>query len=202
MRSISHFMRTTILGGVLFLTPIVVIWLILSKAYDVAGRVLQPLIALLPESFASRTTIAAILEVLLLTFVCFVAGLFARTMWAQRIVRELESSVLSKVPGYEYMKQAGASVLGVGETADYPVVLADLGGGAWRIGVQTDVLGENLVAVFIPNSPNPLSGGVFLVAPDRVCPAGVSLAAAMGALRRCGTGAGALLGELAVLGPT
>ena len=80
------------------------------------------------------------------------------------------------------MKQAGASVLGVGETADYPVVLANLGG-AWRIGVQTDVLAENLVAVFIPNSPNPFSGGVFLVAPDRVRPAGVSLAAAMAALR-------------------
>jgi hypothetical protein len=77
------------------------------------------------------------------------------------------------------MKQAGASVLGVGETADYPVVLANLGG-AWRIGVRTDVLGENLVAVFIPNSPNALPGGVFLVAPDRVRPPGVSLAAAMG----------------------
>ena len=50
------------------------------------------------------------------------------------------------------MKQAGASMLGVGETADYPVILANLGG-AWRIGEQTDVLGENLVAVFIPNSP-------------------------------------------------
>ena len=49
-------------------------------------------------------------------------------------------------------------MLGVGETADYPVVLANLGG-AWRIGVQTDVLGEHLVAVFIPNSPNALSGG-------------------------------------------
>ena len=43
-------------------------------------------------------------------------------------------------------------MLGVGETADYPVILANLGG-AWRIGEQTDVLGENLVAVFIPNSP-------------------------------------------------
>ena len=124
-----------------------------------------------------------------------------RTMRAQRIVRELEVSVLSNVPGYEYMKQAGASMLGVGETADYPVVLANLGG-AWRIGVQTDVLGENLVAVFVPNSPNPLSGGVFLIAADRVRPAGVSLAAAMGALRRCGTGSGTLFSELAVIGPT
>jgi len=56
--------------------------------------------------------------------------------------------------------------------------------------VQTDVVGEGLVAVFVPNSPNPSSGGVFLVAADRVRPAGVPLAAAMGALRRCGTGAG------------
>ena len=62
MRSISRFVRTTVLGGVLFLTPIVVIWLILSKAYDVAGRVRQPLTALIPESLSSRTTITAVLK--------------------------------------------------------------------------------------------------------------------------------------------
>ena len=138
MQAISRFVRTTVFGGVLFLTPIVVIWLILSKAYNLAGRVLLPLTALIPDSLSARTTITAVLEVLLIALVCFLAGLFARTMRAQRIVRELEVSVLSKVPGYEYMKQAGASMLGVGETADYPVVLANLGG-AWRIGVQTDV---------------------------------------------------------------
>ena len=43
MQAISRFVRTTIFGGVLFLTPIVVIWLILSKAYNLAGRVLLPL---------------------------------------------------------------------------------------------------------------------------------------------------------------
>ena len=87
MRSISRFVRTTVLGGVLFLTPIVVIWLILSKAYDVAGRVLQPLTALIPESLSSRTTITAVLEVLLIALACFLAGLFAgrfgrRESWA------------------------------------------------------------------------------------------------------------------------
>ena len=128
MQAISRFVRTTIFGGVLFLTPIVVIWFILSKAYNSAGRALQPLAALIPDSLSSRTTITAVLEVLLIALACFLAGLFARTMRAQRIVRELEVSVLSKVPGYEYMKQAGASMLGVGETADYPVILANLGG--------------------------------------------------------------------------
>ena len=65
MQAISRFVRTTIFGGVLFLTPIVVIWFILSKAYNIAGRALQPLAALIPDSLSSRTTITAVLEVLL-----------------------------------------------------------------------------------------------------------------------------------------
>ena len=104
--------------------------------------------------------------------------------------------MLSKVPAYEYLKQAGASVMGLGEMADHPVVLAQLGG-AWRIGVQTDVVGGGLVAVFIPNSPNPMSGSVFLVAADSVRQASVPLAAAIGCLRRCGAGSEAFLSEIA-----
>ena len=77
--------------------------------------------------------------------------------------------MLSKVPAYEYLKQAGASVMGLGEMADHPVVLTQLGG-AWRIGVQTGVVGDGLVAIFVPNSPNPMSGSVFLVAADSVRP--------------------------------
>ena len=94
--------------------------------------------------------------------------------------------MLSKVPAYEYLKPAGASVMGLGEMADHPVVLAKLGG-AWRIGVQTDVVG-GLVAVFVPNSPNSMSGSVFFIAADSVRPIGVPLAAAFGCLRRCGAG--------------
>ena len=56
MQAISRFVRTTIFGGVLFLTPIVVIWLILGQAYNIAGRALQPLTALIPDSLSSRTT--------------------------------------------------------------------------------------------------------------------------------------------------
>ena len=103
--------------------------------------------------------------------------------------------MLSKVPAYEYLKQAGASVMGLGEMADHPVVLAQLGG-AWRIGVQTGAVG-GLVSVFVPNSPNPMSGSVFLVASDRIRPATVPLAAAIGCLRRCGAGSEVFLRELA-----
>ena len=185
MQAISHFVRTTILGGILFLTPIAVLGYFLSKAYSLVRRALDPVAALLPDGLPSGGP--AVLAILFLALVSFLAGLLARTIWAQRMVNGLEASVLSKIPGYEYLKQAGASVIGAGEMDDHPVVLAELGG-ALRIGLQTDVLPSGLVAVFVPNSPNPTAGGVFLVPPDRVRPAGIPLAAAMGCLRRCGTG--------------
>ena len=201
MKAISHFLRITVLGGVLFLTPIVVIAFILGKAFDLARRGLKPMATIIPDRFVSGETMEAILAIVLIAILCFLAGLFARTRPAQRIMAALESSVLSKVPAYEYLKQAGASVMGLGETADHPVVFAQLGG-AWRIAVQTGVVGGGLVAIFVPNSPNPMSGSVFLVAADSVHPTDVPLAAAMGCLRRCGAGSEALLGELAPRAPT
>ena len=153
MKAISHFLRITVLGGVLFLTPIVALVFILGKAFDLARRGLKPVATIIPDRFVSGATTEAILAIVLIAILCFLAGLFARTRPAQRIMAGLESSVLSKVPAYEYLKQAGASVMGLGEMADHPVVLAQLGG-AWRIGVQTDVV-RRLGRGFRPQFPEP-----------------------------------------------
>jgi len=194
MQPISRFVGTTILGGVLFLTPIVVLGFVLSKAFDVLRRGLKPLTALIPDALGSGPTMTTMLTILLLGLACLLAGLVAETLLAQKIVSALEATVLSKLPGYEYLKEAGTSVLGLSESAEHPVVLADLGG-SWRIGVQTEFIGGGFVAVFIPNSPNPMSGSVFFVPVDRVRPANVPLATAIACLRRCGIGAGALMDE-------
>ncbi len=49
MKTISRFIGTTILGGVLFLTPIVALALIVNKAYVWVRRGLQPVVTLIPE---------------------------------------------------------------------------------------------------------------------------------------------------------
>jgi uncharacterized membrane protein len=196
MTAVSRFVGTTILGGVLFLTPIVVLGIVLDKAFDFMRRGLQPLTTLIPRTLASGPTMTAILAIFILALLCFLAGLSARIALAQKVVSSLEATVLSKLPGYEYLKEAGTSVLGLGETAEHPVVFAHFGG-AWRIGVQTDVVGAGLVAVFIPNSPNPRSGSVFLMPADQVRPANAQLSSAIACLRRCGAGSTAFAGEFA-----
>ncbi len=42
MKNLSHFVETTILGGVLILTPIVVLAFVLGKAFQYVSLALQP----------------------------------------------------------------------------------------------------------------------------------------------------------------
>ena len=161
MTAISRFLQTTILGGAFFLMPIVVLAYLLNKAFDFARRGLKPVAKVIPDQLVSGTTMETIMAVCLIVLLCFLAGLFARTLMAQKITSELEAAVLSKVPAYDYLKQAGSSMMGLGEMTEHPVVLAQLGD-TWRLGVQTDIAEGGLTAIFVPNSPNTFSGSVLV----------------------------------------
>jgi uncharacterized membrane protein len=191
MKTIAQFVRTTILGGVFFLAPIVVLIVILAKAFDYAKKGLNAVLVHIPAASDLSAGAATALAVVVVALVCFLAGLVARTMAAQRVIDALESSVLSKIPAYDYLKQESASALGVAEIAEHPVVFVPMEGG-WQLGVQTEALSGGLVSIFVPGAPNPHSGSVFFFSRDNVRPAGVKLAVALNCLRRCGTGASAL----------
>ena len=62
------FVKTTIVGGLLFLLPIVVVSIILGYAMQLAGKVAQPIAKLLPDAvvgIGGITVLAVVLLVLL-----------------------------------------------------------------------------------------------------------------------------------------
>ncbi len=191
MKTIAQFVRTTIVGGVFFLAPIVVLIVILAKAFDYAKKGLNAVFVHIPPASELSAGAATVLSVTIVALVCLLAGLVAHTVIAQRLVNLLESSLLSKIPGYDYLKQESASALGVAEIAELPLVFVPMEGG-WQLGVQTEALSGGLVSIFVPGAPNPHSGSVFFFSTDTVRPAGIKLAAGLNCLRRCGTGASAL----------
>ena len=191
MSAITQFVRTTIVGGLLFLAPIVVLIVILAKAFEYAKKSLQAVVPHIPGISDLSVGVATTLSIAMIALVCLLAGLVAHTLIAQRFVNALESSVLSKIPAYEYLKQESASALGAAESTDLSVVLVPMEGG-WQLGLQTEPLGDGLVPIFVPGAPNPHSGSVFFFPADIVRPAGVELLAALNCLRRCGAGASAL----------
>jgi len=191
MKRIAQFVRTTIVGGIFFLAPIVVLIVILAKAFDYAKKGLNALLVHIPAASDLSASAATALAVAIIALICFLAGLAARSVTAHRVIDTLESSVLSKIPGYGYLKQESASALGVAEIAELPVVFVPMEGG-WQLGVRTEALSNGLISVFVPGAPNPHSGSVFFFSADNVRPAGVKMAAALNCLRRCGAGTSAL----------
>ncbi len=191
MKRIAQFVRTTIVGGIFFLAPIVVLIVILAKAFDYAKKGLNALLVHIPAASDLSASAATALAVAIIALICFLAGLAARSVTAHRVIDTLESSVLSKIPGYGYLKQESASALGVAEIAELPVVFVPMEGG-WQLGVQTETLSDGLVSIFVPGSPDPHSGAVFFFSTDNIRPAGIKLVAALNCLRRCGAGASAI----------
>ena len=191
MNTIVQFVRTTVVGGLFFLAPIVVLIVILAKAFDYAKKGLNAVVVHIPAASDLTAGAATVAAVALVALVCFLAGLVARTVAAQRVIDALESSVLSKIPAYDYLKQESASALGVAEIAELPLVFVPMEGG-WQLGVQIEALTGGLVSIFVPGAPNPHSGSVFFFSTDTVRPAGIKLAAGLNCLRRCGAGALAL----------
>jgi uncharacterized membrane protein len=191
MKTVTLFVRSTILGGVFFLAPIVVLFVILAKAFGYAKTGVHAVVVHVPGDSDLSIGVATALSIATVALVCLLAGLIAHTLIGQRVVNALESSVLSKIPAYEYLKQESASALGVAEIRELPVVFVPMEGG-WQLGVQTDALSNGLVSIFVPGAPNPHSGSVLFFSTEVARPAGIKLAAGLNCLRRCGAGASAL----------
>ena len=189
MKGLVKFLRATFIGGILFLVPVTVLVIIVGKALEVAHKITAPLADRLPVAVTDAPMLVASV---LLALVCFFMGLLAMTGPARMAVRWLENTLLSKIPGYVFIKGAGESALGQEGQAPYPLVLARIEE-AWQFGFLIDRLEGGHVAVYVPGSPNPLSGSVYFMGPDRIRPTNVPVAAALKVLRQLGAGAHTIL---------
>ena len=189
--TIAQFVRTTIVGGLLFLAPIVVLIVILAKAFEYAKKGLSAVLVYFPAAYESSAGAATALSVVLVALVCFLAGLLARTVPAQHVLNALESSVLSKIPAYEYLKQESASALGSPRSQSFPSSSC-----LWK-GDGSMPFKPKRRATASSRSSSParqtrIPGRSFSFPADIIRPAGVELLAALNCLRRCGAGASAL----------
>ena len=192
MSNLIQFLRTTLVGGLLFLVPLIALAVVFEKAYTLARGVMMPLADHLPfESFIGLPTpiFGAITVVILF---CFFSGLFARTLIARRLVDRLEMEMLSKVPGYLLVKSMSESMLGVERQGGSPVILVRFDD-SWQLGLEIERLDCGLVAIYVPGAPNPQSGAMLLMDPDRVVPTSLSLAALLKFSKSVGVGANVVL---------
>ena len=199
MKSIRQFLRTTLLGGLFLLLPIVALVLLLGKAYGFAHKLIDPLASYIPVKSIIGLQTPMLLAVCVMVLVCFLAGLIAQRAHAQRIMRRLEEAVLSKIPGYERLRSTRESMLEVQNQQADSVVLVRFDD-SWQIGLRIEELENGLVTVFVPGAPSPQSGSIYFMTADRIMISGIPITSMMKCLEKFGGGSNTLMSSISVEG--
>lgn len=186
------FVKSTIVGGIFVLVPLVLLSIVIGEAVRVAYQVVHPLLQWLPFTSASTIALASGVSVIALVLGCFVAGLLARTALSQWFVGSLERLILSFVPSYGLIKNMSQGWLGMKDDGQHQSVLVRLDD-ATQIGFLMDTLADGRHAVFVPDVPTPWSGSLIFVTADRIEPLPLSTKQTIECLHRLGANASQLL---------
>ena len=192
LHSVTQFVRTTIVGGMMFLVPVVIIALVLGKAMQLASGLAKPLSEALPVIQVAGVGTVTLLAALLLLAVSFLAGVVARTSPGRRMSQWFEESFLGGLPQYQVMKSMAAGLAHVEKASHVNPVLVSIED-AWQIGYLLETLDNNWVAVFLPQAPTPMSGNVMYMPAKRVRPLDITMIQAMAIVKRLGVGSAAAL---------
>lgn len=188
----NKLIKTTVLGGVLFLIPFVFIVAILGKAMSWLDKLATPLLTHLPIEHFAGAMVMHLLPLLLLVLLCFIAGLAARTPAASDLVNTLESRVLMKFPPYALLKAKTGSVLNPQEQEKLTPVLVQLDD-SWQMGFEIEAIEQGKHLVFLPGAPDPWSGSVCIIDAERMTPIDTSVNSVNIIMKRLGKGSAEII---------
>jgi uncharacterized membrane protein len=188
MKRLFLLIKTTIIGGLIFLVPIIIMVAILGKAYELMIKVAKPFSAWIPLDAIGGVALANFLAVLAILLCCLIAGFIAKGSCAKRILNSLESKLLLALPGYSFVKGMTDSMKSSEEAAkSFVPVVAKFDDNA-QIGFEIERTEKGNVVVYLPGSPNPWSGSVVYVNADRVERLDMTVPDAINNIRHLGRG--------------
>ena len=187
MKSFVAFVKTTLVGGLLFLIPVVLLVLLVQQALHLAGSGVAPLARFAPTQSVVGITVAEVAAVCSILLVCFIAGLAIRTRAGARVNTQLEQVILRRVPGFIFVKNIARGLAGLESGSALSVALARIED-AWVLSFVVERHASGLFTVFVPSAPTPAAGSIYYLTEDRLKLLDVPVSAALGCIMRLGVG--------------
>jgi uncharacterized membrane protein len=194
-RAVKDFVKTTIIGGALFLLPVALVVIILNRVLQAALKLVQPVadeMHLDQLGTVAGIGVGTLLAVLVLILVSFLAGLIARTTLGARAAHWFESSPIGVLPHYRMLKAMAEGFAKIEDASSLKPALVSIEGG-WQIGYLLEPVSDKWFAVFLPQAPTPMSGNVMYFPTERVRPLGISMVQAAAVVKHLGIGSGEAL---------
>jgi uncharacterized membrane protein len=188
IKQIWAFVKTTILGGVIFILPIAATAVVVVKAGRMAFETAAPLAEKLP--FPKGEAVIAVygLGTIVLALVAFAAGIYAQSLPIEKKAMPfLEDRILKKFPPYAAALKYTDRLARIESNKELKPVLARLVN-SWQIAFLVEAYGDDHVCVFVPGAPDPASGTVHVVSRENIAPFNASRQEALVCLEKSGQG--------------
>ena len=190
------FLKTTAIGGLIFLLPLAVIGGLLGYVYNVVMAIYIPLSERLHIDTATAAAILFLIAVGILVALCFLCGFLARRAIARKFSELVEKYLVMAFPKYAIYKDILAGNIGgdaaVPSLKPVMIRLDDV----IRVGYEAGRTERGLVIVYLPGSPDPWTGFVALVEAHRVEPLNLDFGETSAICERLGRNSAHLLASV------
>jgi len=192
----ARFLMTMILGGIVFLLPLVFITMILGKAFQLMMVIAEPVDAVIPLDSVGNVAFVNFVAVVAILLSCLLAGLAATSAWGRKISEGADERLQLFVPGYSLMREkVRTAVRSKDAEESLRPVLVQFDDQS-QIAFEVDRSPDGLVTIFLPGAPDPWSGSAIFVTADRVTPIDTEVKDALRTFKKIGNGALAALGSV------
>jgi uncharacterized membrane protein len=157
-----NFIKTTLLGGLFILLPLMLLWLGLKEIAGLLIAMATPIADLFPTGPFEDLKAPGLVAVLLILGVSFVLGLASRSYLLTRIGRQVENSILDKVPMYRMLKIMSGALTDSDTSEVIPALVKDGAGGGEPCYV-IEKHKDGRATVLLPWSPASFAGSIKVV---------------------------------------
>jgi uncharacterized membrane protein len=193
MKNILDFLKTTIIGGLFVLLPIILLYLALSETLEVLVLLATPIADLIFPGHFEETEFPVLVALVLLVLISFILGLLMLSDIGRRFGNWIERIILGKVPGYNAIKSLTKGFTSSQDNSSFKPALLKSADGEKEFVYIVEEHDDGNLTIMVPWSPTPFAGSIKIVPKERVEPLSVNMAKLTEVLSQWGIGAKNLL---------
>jgi uncharacterized membrane protein len=193
MKNKIDFFKTILLGGIVFLLPLVLFVTVVGKGIQIMMMITEPLNQLFPMDSIGGIALVNLIAIWAVLFSCFLAGFLAKSVLGKKLFQSIDNKLLI-FPGYSLFKARLTGNIGSElKSQSLNPVLVHLGPKS-QIGFSIEKLSAKRLAVFMPGAPDPWTGSVIIVKEEQVETLSSDMKETMQIFESLGRGSADLLG--------
>lgn len=167
MQTFKEFFKTTILGGLFALLPILLFFLLLGDILGLVVGLATPIANLFPKGTFDQAKFPVLVALILIVGVSFLVGVAMRSSAGIRFWNWVEGNTIGRLPLYNALKSIFTGFIGKEDKEAFRPALLKSSGGE-ELAYLVEDHGNGRATIMIPWSPTPFAGSIKIVDMERV----------------------------------